>query len=314
MGITRQQALDCFASDDFIGIGMEADAVRRKLHPDGVVTYISEQTFDASASNIDTLYAHVHRSIELGATDLFFTDIGLPTLSLDNYEYLLHRIKQRFPTVRTHGLSPTHILTLASAAHVTLNDTLARLRDAGLDAIASSAMVLENLRILSHKCTTAEWVSVHRTAHKLGLTSSATMVFGAGESIDKRIDHLELLRQLQRETNSFTSFTPIPHQTIAGILTKDTFESTAIEYLKTVAVSRLYFDNVLNLQGSWSAQGLKILQMALRFGANDAGSVALEEHFAKSEAASEEEFRRIIREAGFKPAQRDSLYRTMLLN
>jgi cyclic dehypoxanthinyl futalosine synthase len=138
------------------------------------------------------------------------------------------------------------------------------------------------------------------------------MVFGVGESMAQRIDHLEILRNLQEQTGGFTSFTPLAHQ--AGSAPFDAPEPTAVEYLKTLAISRLYLDNIENLQGSWATQGLKVLQMGLRFGGNDVGSVLLEERFAKPGGATEEELRRIIREAGFKPAQRDTLYRTLYLN
>jgi cyclic dehypoxanthinyl futalosine synthase len=134
------------------------------------------------------------------------------------------------------------------------------------------------------------------------------MIFGVGETIAERVAHLEHLRNLQQETGGFTSFTPLAHP--SGLAS----EPTAVEYLKTLAVSRLYLDNIQNLQGSWATQGLKVLQMGLRFGGNDVGSVLLEERFGKPGGATEEELRRIIREAGFKPAQRDTLYRTFFLN
>jgi cyclic dehypoxanthinyl futalosine synthase len=150
------------------------------------------------------------------------------------------------------------------------------------------------------------------------------MVFGVGETFEQRIAHLELLRQLQEETGGFTSFTPLAYQD-GGL---NIPEPTAVEYLTTLAVSRLYLDNIPNLQSSWATQGLKVLQMGLRFGGNDVGSVLLEERFSKSGSpagvlgplgwkpggATEEELRRIIREAGFRPVQRDTLYRTLFLN
>jgi cyclic dehypoxanthinyl futalosine synthase len=136
------------------------------------------------------------------------------------------------------------------------------------------------------------------------------MIFGVGETLEQRIDHLELLRQLQQDTGGFTSFTPLAYT--AGDLGIP--EPTAVEYLTTLAVSRLYLDNIPNIEGSWATQGLKVLQMGLRFGGNDVGSVLLEERFGKPGGATEEELRRIIREAGFKPVQRDTPYRTMFLN
>ena len=140
------------------------------------------------------------------------------------------------------------------------------------------------------------------------------MVFGVGETFAERIDHLEILRSLQEETSGFTAFTPLAAQPGVLKIPSDVPEPTAVEYLTTLAVSRLYLDNIPNLQGSWATQGLKVLQMGLRFGGNDVGAVLLEERFGKPGGATEEELRRIIREAGFKPVQRDTLYRTLFLN
>jgi cyclic dehypoxanthinyl futalosine synthase len=309
MGITRQQALDCFASDDLIGIGMEADALRRTLHPEGVVSYTIDRTLDAP--DLEAAYASAHKSITMGATGLL-VQTRQPA-SLSHFETLFSGIKQRFPGIHLHGLSATQIVALAAASSLSLRDTLARLHAAGLDSIDSHAVILNDeirSRVAATKCSTADWLNVHRTAHQLGLSSTATMVFGVGETAAQRIDHLELLRALQDETGGFTSFTPLAYT--AGDLNLP--EPTAVEYLTTLAVSRLYLDNILNLQGSWATQGLKVLQMGLRFGGNDVGSVLLEERFGKPGGASEEELRRIIREAGFKPVQRDTLYRTLFLN
>jgi len=313
MGITRQQALDCFASDDLIGIGMEADAVRRTLHPEGVVSYTIDRSLDCTSPNLSALYDQVRKTLEMGATGVVLHSDVQQRVQLDHFETLFAGIKQRFPEVWLHGLSATQILALAASSQLSLRDTIARLHDAGLDSIASNAVILDDEvrhRVAPDKCTTADWISVHRTAHQLGLRTTATMIFGVGETLEQRIDHLELLRQLQQDTGGFTSFTPLAYT--AGDLGIP--EPTAVEYLKTLAVSRLYLDNIENLQGSWATQGLKVLQMGLRFGGNDVGSVLLEERFGKPGGATEEELRRIIREAGFKPAQRDTLYQTMFLN
>jgi cyclic dehypoxanthinyl futalosine synthase len=311
MGITRQQALDCFASDDLIGIGMEADALRRNLHPEGVVSYTIDRSLDCSNTDLDAAYASVRKTVEMGATGLILQ--AQPHITFDHYETLFTGIKQRFPNIWLHGLSATQILALAAAAKLPLRDTIARLHDAGLDSIASNALILDDeirSRVTPNKCSTADWISIHRTAHQLGMNTTATMVFGVGETPAQRIDHLELLRQLQQETGGFTSFTPLAYQDGALNLP----EPTAVEYLTTLAISRLYLDNVPNLQASWATQGLKVLQMSLRFGGNDVGSVLLEERFGRPGGATEEELRRIIREAGFKPVQRDTAYRTMFLN
>jgi cyclic dehypoxanthinyl futalosine synthase len=317
MGITRQQALDCFASDDLIGIGMEADAVRRNLRPESVVSYTIDRSLDCSNPDSSALYDEVRQTVDMGATSVLVQENTGHHPPLDHYEILFAGIRQRFPGIRLHGLSATHILALATIGQSSLRDTIVRLRDAGLDSIASNAVILDDeirRRTSPEKCSAAEWVSVHRTAHQLGLRTVATMIYGVGETVEQRIDHLELLHNLQEETGGFTAFTPLAYQTGTAIVPNDATEPTAVEYLKTLAVSRLFLDNIENLQGSWATQGLKLLQMGLRFGSNDVGSVLLEEHIDKPGGATEEELRRIIREAGFKPIQRDALYQTMFLN
>jgi cyclic dehypoxanthinyl futalosine synthase len=309
MGITRQQALDCFASDDLIGIGMEADAVRRTLHPEGVVSYAIDRTLDCSTPDTDTLYNAAATSIDMGATSL---RVFGKTVTLDHYESLFAGIKQRFPEVRLQGLSATEILALSTTSSLTLADTIQRLRAAGLDSIASSAVILDDEirhRIIPNKCTAEQWLSVHRIAHQLGMTTAATIIFGVGETPEQRVLHLELIYALQEETGGFTDFTPLVFERDNPLE-----EPTAVEYLKTLAVSRLFLDNIANVQASWRTQSLKVLQMGLRFGGNDVGSVLLEERQSKPGGATEEELRRIIRDAGFKPVQRDATYSTMFLN
>jgi cyclic dehypoxanthinyl futalosine synthase len=305
MGITNQQALDCFASDDLIGIGMEADAIRRTVHPESVVTYTIDRALDVALSP-EAALAAAALALSLGATSLHLH--GTPA-SLTDLESLLTTLKQHYPGLRISGLTASEVLALTTTS--TLTETLTRIRAAGLDSLASHAVIFDDtLRhaIAPTKCSTADWLAVHRAAHTLGLTSAATMIFGVGETMHQRVHHLELLHALQAETGGFTSFAPLAHPTHI------TTEPTAVEYLKTLAISRLYLDNIPNIEASWQTQGLKVLQMALRFGANDVGSVLLDEHNSKPGTATEEELRRVIREAGFQPVQRDALYRTMLLS
>jgi cyclic dehypoxanthinyl futalosine synthase len=313
MGITRQQALDCFASDDLIGIGMEADAVRRDLHPENVVSYTIGRLIDAAT---EQACANARHSVAMGATSLLLPELLAQQASLEDCETLIRSLKHSFPSVQVHGLSATQVLRLAAASQLALADIIARLRDAGLASISGSEVILSDelrRRVAPDRCTTTDWINVHRTAHQLGMPTEAIMIFGVGESMAQRVDHLELLRALQEETGGFTAFTPITAQAGAAIVPPDVAEPTAVEYLTTLAVSRLYLDNIPHLQASWPTQGLKVLQMSLRFGANDAGHALMEDH-SKPGGATEEELRRIIREAGFRPAQRDALYRQMFLD
>jgi cyclic dehypoxanthinyl futalosine synthase len=348
MGITRQQALDCFASDDLIGIGMEADAVRRRLHPEGVVSYIIDRNINytnfcteyctfcafyrplkgkmASEGYIldfETIYDKIRETEEMGGTGVLMQGGIHPDLKIDWFESLFRGIKERFPNIWLHCLSASEILAIAEYSEISLRDTIMRLRDAGLQSIpGGGAEILDDdvrKRIARLKCRTQDWVDVHRTAHELGMRTTATMMFGVGETMEQRVNHFEVVRQLQEETGGFTAFIPWsfqPNNTALG--GRGWEEATSVEYLKTLAISRMYLDNIENVQSSWVTQGLKVLQMGLRFGGNDVGSVMLEENVVKAagtaNCTTEEELRRIIRDAGFKPAQRDTLYRTMFLN
>ena len=170
---------------------------------------------------------------------------------------------------------------------MSLRDTIARLRDAGLDSIpGGGAEILDDEvrhRIARLKCNTEDWVSVHRTAHQLGMRTTATMMFGVGETFEQRINHFEVVRRLQEETGGFTAFIPWsfqPENTALG--GRGWEEATSVEYLKVLAISRLYLDNIENVQASWVTQGLKVLELGLHFGGNDVGSVMLEENVVKA--------------------------------
>ena len=348
MPLTREQALDYFRSDDLIGLGMEADTVRKRLHPEGVVTYIidrninytnfcteyctfcafyrplkGKQAAEGYILDFETIYGKIAETLEMGGTGVLMQGGLHPDLKIDWFERLLRGIKERFPSIWLHCFSASEILAIAEYSELSVRDTIARLRDAGLDSIpGGGAEILDDEvrhRIARLKCRTEDWVLVHRTAHQLGMRTTATMMFGVGESFDQRVNHFEVIRRLQEETGGFTAFIPWsfqPKHTALGGRGWD--EATAVEYLKVLAISRLCLDNIENVQASWVTQGLKVLQLGLRFGGNDVGSVMLEENVVKaagtSNCTTEEELRRIIRDAGFKPVQRDTLYRTMFLN
>jgi cyclic dehypoxanthinyl futalosine synthase len=259
----------------------------------------------------------------MGGTGVLMQGGIHPDLKIDWFERLFTGIKQRFPQIWLHCLSASEVLAIAEYSQLSLRDTIARLRDAGLDSIpGGGAEILDDdvrHRIARLKCNTEDWVSVHRTAHQLGMRTTATMMFGVGENYENRINHLQELYNLQEETGGFTAFIPWsfqPQNTALGGRHWD--EATAVEYLKVLAISRLYLSNFLNVQSSWVTQGLKVCQMGLRFGGNDVGSVMLEENVVRAagvtNCTTEEELRRIIRDAGFRPAQRDTLYRQYFLN
>lgn len=343
--ITRTEALDLFASDDLIGIGMAADAVRRKLHPEGVVTYIIDRNInytnvcseycsfcafyrplnhsDSYILPLETIFGKIQETLDLGGTGVLMQGGLHPELGIEWYESLFRSIKNRFPQIWLHCLSAPEVTNIAQLSNLSLRDAIARLRDAGLDSIpGGGAEILDDAvryRISRLKCSTQEWIDVHTTAHKLGMRTTATMMFGCGETLDQRMNHLEIVRNIQENTGGFTAFIPWSFQrenTSLGRFVKE--EATAVEYLKTLAISRIYLDNVFNVQSSWVTQGLKTCQLGLRFGGNDVGSIMIEENVVSQAGArhhaSEEDLRRLIRDAGFVPKQRDTLYLTYYLN
>jgi len=348
MSLTQQQALDLYRSDDLVGIGMEADAVRKKLHPEGVVSYIIDRninytnlcteycTFCAFYAPVkgpgrangyvldfEAIYEKIRETVELGGTGVLMQGGLNPDLPLKWYEDLLSGIKQRFPQVHLHCFSASEIIHFAGLAGISIRDTIVRLRDAGLDSIpGGGAEILDDevrYKVARLKCLTADWLNVHRTAHQLGMRTTATMMFGCGEELRHRVNHFQHVYDLQEETGGFTAFIPWtfqPGNTALG--GRGWEEATSVEYLKNLAISRLFLSNIENVQSSWVTQGLKVCQMGLRFGGNDVGSVMLEENVVKAagtaNCTTEEELRRIIRDAGFLPKQRDTLYRTYFLN
>jgi len=348
MSLTREEALDLFRSDDLIGIGMAADAVRKKLHPEGVVTYVIDRninytnlcteycTFCAFYAPVkgpgrakgyvldyEVIYDKIRETVDLGGTGVLMQGGLNPDLPLEWYEKLMRGIKQRFPRVHLHCFSASEILFFAELSGLSLHDTIARLRDAGLDSIpGGGAEILDDevrYKVARLKCLTEDWLRVHRTAHQLGMRTTATMMFGCGEKLEHRVNHFQHVYNLQEETGGFTAFIPWTFQSQNTALGgRGWDEATSVEYLKTLAISRLFLSNISNVQASWVTQGLKVLQLGLRFGGNDVGSVMLEENVVKaagvSNCTTEEELRHIIRDAGFRPAQRDTLYRMYFLN
>ena len=343
--MTEQEAIDLFRSDDLIGIGMAADAQRRKLHPEGVVTYIIDRNINYTnfcteycsfcafyrplghkegyVHGLDTILQKIQETVELGGTGVLMQGGLHPDLKIEWYEDMLRAIKRQFPQVWLHCFSSPEIQNIAKVSGLDLTTTISRLRDAGLDSIpGGGAEILHDdvrQRISRLKCDAQEWVDVHLAAHKLGMRTTATMMFGCGETIEQRVHHFEVVRRIQEETGGFTAFIPWSFQrenTSLGRTVKE--EATGVEYLKTLAISRLYLDNILNVQSSWVTQGLKTCQVGLRFGGNDVGSIMIEENVVSAAGArnhaSEEELRRLIRDAGFVPKQRDTLYRTYFMN
>jgi cyclic dehypoxanthinyl futalosine synthase len=343
MGLSQQEALDLFNSDDIVGIGMAANEVRRKKTDPRVATYQIDRNINYT--NFCTEYCSfcafyrpmgskegyiltfeqichkIDEMLELGGTGVLLQGGLNPDLKLEYYENLLSSLKQKYPRVHLHCFSAPEIICIAEISALSIRDTIARLRDAGLESIpGGGAEILDDeirARISRLKCTSNEWEEVHRSAHSLGLRTTATMMFGCGENYQHRVNHFERVRRLQEETGGFTAFIPwifAPENTPLG---KKVPEATAVDYLKTLAISRMYLDNIDHIQSSWLTPGIKICQLGLQFGADDVGSILIEENVVYAAGVrnrtNETELRRIITDAGYIPAQRDTLYRTYFL-
>lgn len=343
MGLTKEQALELFQSDDLVGIGMAAHQVRKKKNDPRVVTYQIDRNINYTnlcteycsfcafyrpmgsregyLLPLETICKKIDEMVELGGTGILLQGGLNPDLKIEYYETLLRSLDERYPRVHLHCFSAPEILCIAEVSGLSVRDTIARLMDAGLGSIpGGGAEILDDevrRRISRLKCTSDEWEEVHRTAHALGLRTTATMMFGCGEEFRHRVNHFERLRRLQEDTGGFTAFIPWMFAAENTALGRKVQETTAADYLKTLALSRLYLDNIDHVQSSWLTPGIKVCQIGLQFGADDVGSILIEENVVYAAGVrnrtNEAELRRIISDAGFLPAQRDTLYRSYIL-
>ena len=343
MSLRYEEALDLFQSDDLVGIGMAAMDVRRRKNDPRVVTYQIDRNINYTnfcteycsfcafyrplghaegyVLPFETIEQKIEETVALGGTGILMQGGLHPDLRIEFYENLLSTIKQRFPQVHLHCFSAPEIINIAEISGLSVRDTLARLRDAGLDSVpGGGAEILDDeirQRISRLKCTSDEWEQMHRDAHALGMRTTATMMFGCGEELRHRVNHLERIRRIQEDTGGFTPFIPWMFAPENSPLGKKVPQATAVEYLKTLAISRLYLDNIDHIQSSWLTPGIKVCQIGLQFGADDVGSILIEENVVYAAGVrnrtNESELRRIISDAGYLPVQRDTLYRAFYL-
>jgi cyclic dehypoxanthinyl futalosine synthase len=348
----RLTAEDCTAlleSNDFVRIGLAADEIRMRKNPTDVVTYIIDRninytnvcnvvcTFcafyrrpgkpDTYVHSIDEICKRIDETITLGGTGVLMQGGLHPDFNIEWYEELLSTLHARYPKFQLHCFSPPEIHNVHLISGLDYETIMRRLKAAGLNSLPGGGGEIlddEVRKRVSTKCTTQEWLDVMRAVHKVGLISTATMMFGIGDKIEHRVRHLQRIRDVQDEAlarraetgegGEFTAFIPWTFQRENTALgRKITQEPTGIDYLKMLAVSRLFLDNIKHIQSSWLTQGLKLGQAALRFGADDMGSIMIEENVVSAAGANtcanEKELRYQIREAGFRPQQRDILYR-----
>lgn len=335
--LSLEDGVKLLESHDLVAIGEAANAVTRRLHPEPYRTYNIDRNINYTNACTavcdfcafyrtpkheevyvlprDVLLKKIEETVELGGDQILMQGGLHPTLTLEWYEELLRDIKRAFPQVNVHGFSPPEIHHFTKVSKKSLEEVLERLKAAGLGSLPGGGgeILVDRVRaaMTRGKVMTDDWLNVHRVWHKMGGRSTATMMFGHIETLAERIEHLERLRQLQEETGGLTAYICWTFQ--PGNTEMDHIPPVgAFEYLKTQAVSRLYLQNVPNIQSSWVTQGEKVGQMALLFGANDMGSLMIEENVVASAGTvyslSLEQIRGAIREAGYIPRQRNVFY------
>jgi cyclic dehypoxanthinyl futalosine synthase len=336
--MTAEECTQLLESYDIAKIGAAAHEIRMRKNPTETVTYIIDRninytnvcnvvcTFcafyrrpgkpDTYVHSFEEICKRIDETIQLGGTGVLMQGGLHPDFNIEWYEDLLSHLHERYPNFQLHCFSPPEIHNIHLISGLDYETILRRLKTAGLYSMPGGGGEIlddEVRKRVSTKCNTQQWLDVMRAVHKVGLRSTATMMFGIGDKTEHRVRHLQRIRDLQDETGGFTAFIPWTFQRENTALgRKITEEPTGIDYLKMLSVSRLFLDNVQHIQSSWLTQGLRLGQTALRFGADDMGSIMIEENVVSAAGAdtqaNEKELRYQIREAGFRPQQRDILY------
>lgn len=346
--LTTEDATVLLESRDFVRIGLAADEIRQQKNPGEVVTYIIDRninytnvcnvvcTFcafyrrpgkpDTYVHSIEEIEKRIDETIELGGTGVLMQGGLHPDFNIEWYEELLSTLHKKYPKFQLHCFSPPEIHNISLISKLDYLTIMQRLKAAGLNSMPGGGgeILDDEVRArVSTKCNTQEWLDVMRAVHKVGLISTATMMFGIGDKIEHRVRHLQRIRDVQDESlalkaktgssGEFTAFIPWTFQRENTALgRKITEEPTGIDYLQMLSVSRLFLDNIRHIQASWLTQGLKLGQTSLKFGADDMGSIMIEENVVSAAGAdnqaNERDLRYQIREAGFRPQQRDILY------
>ena len=333
--IMPDEAIALFENASLTELGWAADMVCESKHPGGVRTYVVDRNINYTNICVsgcafcafyrppghpegyvlsdEAILEKINEAVSLGATQILMQGGLHPDLRIDYFEALFRKIKSKF-NIRLHSLSAPEIVHIARISGLTVRETLCRLQDAGLDSLpgGGAEILVDEFRqgISPLKCSVVEWMEVMYQAASVGMRATATMVFGVGESIHYRVAHLTRIRDLQDQTGVFTAFIPWTYQ--PGNTKLGGLAVGGHEYLRTLALSRLFLDNIDNIQASWVTQGKAIAQLALRFGANDIGSTMIEENVVAATGTkhqtNEFELVELIRNAGYTAAQRTTLY------
>jgi len=333
--LTEPESLALFQEGNLYDLGFLANSIRKRLHPEPIVTYVIDRNINytdicisackfcafykgpedsaGSVISLDELENKLTETKQLGGTQILLQGGLHPDKPLEFYEEMLRFIKKT--GIHIHGFSPPEIYHFATLSGLTVAQVITRLKKAGLDSIpgGGAEILSDRVRALAapRKCSADAWIEVMRQAHLQGMRTTATMMFGHIETPEERLEHLIRVRDLQDETGGFTAFIPWPFQpdnTAFAQIPK----ATAHSYLRMLAWSRIVLDNVANIQASWVTQGPKISQISLFFGANDFGSTMIEENVVAAAGVtfrlSEAEIRSLVESAGFMPQQRTMDY------
>lgn len=332
--IGGEEFLNLAREADLHQLGFLADSIRRRLHPEPVVTYVIDRNInytdicisgckfcafykapedrDGQVLSREQLAEKIRETQSLGGTQVLLQGGLHPDLPLEFYEDMLRFMKST--GIHIHGFSPPEIHHFSQISGLPIATVLKRLIDAGLNSIpgGGAEILCDRVRneLAPRKCSADQWIEIMEEAHRLGLRTTATMMFGHIETMEERLEHLERVRDLQDRTGGFTAFIPWPfqpdHTPLAAA--RKIEKTTAVSYLRMLALSRIFLDNIRNIQASWVTQGPKIAQLSLFFGANDFGSTMIEENVVAAAGIhfrlSEEEIRRLVSDAGFSPQQR----------
>ncbi|MGH3052443.1 MAG: cyclic dehypoxanthinyl futalosine synthase [Gaiellaceae bacterium] len=340
--ISDEEALALLESRDLVAVGRASDELRNRKIDRRRVTFVIDRNLNYTNvcyTDCDfcafyrrpgdrregyllpkpVIFKKIEETLALGGTALLMQGGHHPDLGVDYYEDLFSSIKARYP-IHLHALSPSEIQHAARRSKLTIPQALTRLRDAGLDSLpgGGAEILVDRVRkiISPKKTTSSEWLGIMREAHRLGMSTTATMMYGHVETIAERVEHMRRIRELQDETRGFRAFISWTFQSDGNRLADKVPVAampTSFDYLLTQAVSRIYLDNVDHIQSSWVTQGMKVGQVALQFGADDMGSVMIEENVVSAAGtthrATAEDFVRAIKALGKTPVQRDTLYR-----
>ena len=341
--ITPAEALALYTDAPLHALGRAADTVRRRRYPDGIATYLIDRNINYTnvcvtackfcafyrppkseegwVRDLDEILRRCGEAVELGATQIMLQGGHHPEFGVEYYERMFAAIKAAYPSLTLHSLGASEVAHMAGVSGVPVEAAIRRIRAAGLDSFAGAGAEILVARprtaIAPLKESGERWLEIMETAHGLGVESTATFMMGTGETNAERIEHLRMIRDVQDRTGGFRAFIPWTYQPENNHLRGRT-QASVLEYLRLVAVARLFFDNVAHIQGSWLTTGKEAGQLSLHMGADDLGSVMLEENVVSSAGARHRSNRleliHLIRTAGRIPAQRDTLYRHLVVH